>query len=84
VPPTPTSQTLCSAGTTSDIVVEGAARTPYLIYLVDRVVGGGVIGDDGRAIVRLGPFNERPGNYRVEVRDRTTNQLLRRVTCIVP
>ena len=82
--PTPTSQTLCAPGQTTDIRVQGGRREPYLVSFDARVISGGQLGDDGRGIVRLGPFNEQPGRYQVEIRSRTSGALLREVTCVVP
>jgi serine/threonine protein kinase len=82
--PTPTSQTLCATGRTAEILVEGGPREPYLVHFGSRIVTGGRLGDDGRGVVRLGPINEAPGRYLVEVRSRDTGVLLRRLTCVVP
>lgn len=81
---TPTSQTLCAPGQTTDIRVQGGRREPFLVRFDGRVISGGQLGDDGRGIVRLGPFNEQPGRYPVEIRSRTSGALLREVTCVVP
>ncbi|KAB8144602.1 protein kinase [Chloroflexia bacterium SDU3-3] len=82
--PSPTSQTLCMAGSTSDLVVTGRKRESYLVNFDGRVISGGQLDDRGFGIIHLGPFHELPGTYKVEVRSRITGRLLLGVTCIVP
>jgi hypothetical protein len=84
IPPTPTSHTLCPGYTTASVVVNGPPRAPYLIEFAGRVVGGGILGDNGWATVQIGRFNEIPGQYLVEVRNRNNGQVLRSVICVVP
>jgi eukaryotic-like serine/threonine-protein kinase len=80
---TPTSQTLCRASDFTTLRGEGPPLTPFLVYFDGRAVGGGTTNRNGQFSVTLGQLNESPGAHSVIVRNRSTREILRAVTCIV-
>lgn len=68
------------------IVVKGITD-PYSLLLLtfaDRVVGGGISYASGGYAIPLVIGNETRGSYRIEVRQRNTNKVIKQFSCTVP
>lgn len=68
------------------IIVKGTTD-PYSLLLLtfaDRVVGGGISYASGGYAIPLVIGNETRGSYRIEVRQRNTNKVIKQFSCTVP
>jgi hypothetical protein len=83
---TPEPDTLtCLPGETTFIEGIGPPNMPLLLFFADRPVGGATSNDEGFYRIPLRLRNERlDENYIVEVRERSSRRLVRRLTCEVP
>lgn len=68
------------------IIIRGTAEphTMLLLNFDDRVVGGGITYASGTYAIPLQMGNEQRGMHRIEVIQRTTNKVIKRMSCTVP
>lgn len=70
----------------SRLIVKGTTD-PYSLLLLtfaDRVVGGGISYASGGYAIPLVVGDESRGAYRIEIRQRNTNKVIKHFSCIVP
>ncbi len=74
----------CVPGETVRLTGEAEPGMALLAYFGERPVGGGFARADGQFTIDLLIGDERPGFYLVEVRERTTRDLVTQIGCEVP
>lgn len=68
------------------LIIKGTTD-PYSLLLLtfaDRVVGGGISYASGGYAIPLVVGDESQGVYSIEIRQRNTNQVIKRFRCVVP
>lgn len=81
--PTPTAL-ICAPNETVYIAGTAPARAALLLYFNERAVGGGSAEPSGRFAIPLKVGEEKAGQYTIEVRVRSSMQLVLQTQCTVP
>ncbi|NTU82772.1 MAG: hypothetical protein HGA45_25955 [Chloroflexales bacterium] len=75
---------LCAPGLAVALRGEARPDTALLAYFNGRPVGGALSRSDGDYLILLRVGDERPGIYPVDLRERHSRDLVRRLACEVP